>query len=320
MKKPLFFTSTMSGMPAKAIRDKRLYESLSENQQILPRHPQLSITNTCNLNCPFCSFKDRDKTKGLSFEEVKEIINMFIQLEMRALTLTGGGEPLCHPKINEILSFCREKSADVSLITNGFLLEELDTESLKALTWCRVSFDDSKSAEDAEHIAEILRKVCPKAPTVDWSFSYVVLEKQNIEIQSKIISLAESLNMLNVRFCPDQNNTKKVNLNLTIENNKNRDICIYDSKPEKDVFPECWVYLLKPFVAADGNIYPCCCSQYYSDKKDFQEDDKICFYKDFGKKLYSMEAFQPKCRKCFFSHYNEYFNIFLNTIKHEKYE
>jgi len=317
-KEELFFTSTTSPMPVKAILDEGLYNSLKKERQILPRHLQLSVTNACNSNCSFCSFKNRDKSIELSLESVKDIIDTFITLETQAVTLTGGGEPLCHPNINEILLYCKQKLVKVGLITNGLLLEKLSDESLASLTWCRISFDDNKDINDVEKIASVLRNVCSRAPSVYWSFSYVVLKNQNTEIQRRIVSLAESLNMRNVRFCPDQNNVEDIRLDLTFKNNsiENKNICIYDKKVAGDVYPECWLYLLKPFIASDGFIYPCCCSQYSSNKNDFAEIDNICYYKDFEKKLYSMQAFHPTCDKCFFSHYNEYINAILNNIVH----
>jgi hypothetical protein len=206
------------------------------------------------------------------------------------------------------------------LITNGLLLEKLNDESLNTLTWCRISFDDSKSLKDFDHIAAILRKVCPKAPTIDWSLSYVVLEKQNTEIQHKIVALAKELKMLNVRFSPDQNNVEKIDLELTKKNNENecKDKCVYDRKLLGNILPECYLYLIKPFVAADGNIYPCCCFQYCSEKNDFSETDGICYYDEFSNKMNSMVTYKPKCCKCYFSHYNEYVDAVLKGVMHEE--
>jgi hypothetical protein len=163
-----------------------------------------------------------------------------------------------------------------------------------------------------------LRKVCPKAPNIAWSFSYVVLERQNAEIQHKIVSLAKELNMLNVRFSPDQHNIEKVDLGFTAETNKNETMCIYDKKIEETVLPECWLYLVKPFVAADGYIYPCCCLHYNFDSKDPSESPKICFYTDFKKKLHLMETYKPQCYKCYFRHYNEFIESALKPILHKE--
>ena len=317
-KKQLFHTSTTSCIPIKAMLNERLYHSLKNDKQIIPVHLQLSITNACNLSCAFCSFRDRDKTHELSLDSIMSIIDMFVKLGLQALTITGGGEPLCHPEINDILSFCMRRSVKVGLVTNGLLLEKLNRSSFEALTWCRISFADDRTDDDVDQIASILSRICPEAPSVDWSFSYVVLENQNAGIQNRIVSLAKSLGMLNVRFTPDQNHIEKVDMDFTIKNNGNDDICVYDKKTAGNSLHECWLYLLKPFIAADGYLYPCCCSQYCSDKNDFMMSDRICSYTDFEKKLHEMQALHPTCNKCYLSHYNEFIKAAINTVRHEE--
>lgn len=323
----LFHTSTTSHLPIKAMTNKQLMTSLlSGDGKAKPIHLQLSLTNDCNLNCSFCSFKNRDKRQQLNYESVTDIVNIFISLGMEALTLTGGGEPLCHPDINKILLFCKERNVKTGLITNGFLLDALDKESLEALTWCRISFSDDENINDVETISEILNKTCQKTPlnNIFWSFSYVVMEKQKPEIQQKIILLAKELNMQNVRFISDQSNTEKVDFKHTIKNNgyicnnNNIAICIYDEKIPEKAFPRCWLYLIKPFIAADGYVYPCCCIEYKSDNMDFTKDERICYYKDYEEKLRSMQAYKHDCQSCYFNHYNEFIDAFQHTIIHEE--
>jgi len=321
----LFHTSTTSHLPIKAMKNRQLMSSLlTENGKVKPIHLQLSLTNACNLDCPFCSFKKRDKTQQLSYENVTDIINTFIPLGMEALTLTGGGEPLCHPDINKILLFCKEKNVKTGLITNGILLDELSKKSLEALTWCRISFGDDKNNDDVEQISALLRKVYKKTPSNDnfWSFSYVVMETQKPEIQRKIVSLVKKLKMQNVRFVSDQSNTVRVDLALTIANNgyiydhNKRSICIYDEKILEKAFPRCRLYLIKPFIAADGYIYPCCCIQYRSDNMNFTENERICYYKEFEEKLRSTQIYQHNCSKCYFNHYNEFIDAFQHNVIH----
>jgi MoaA/NifB/PqqE/SkfB family radical SAM enzyme len=317
-KEYLFHTSTTSRIPLKMILHQRFYRNLMEHQRIVPIHLQLSVTNTCNLNCSFCSFKNRDSHSELSLDEVRDIIDAFAALGIEAVTLTGGGEPLCHPYINEIISLCRQKQVKTALVTNGLLLETLNDESLRTLTWCRISVGDDRTTANVERIAKVLRTVCPKAPNIAWSFSYVVLERQNPEIQHKIVLLAKELNMLNVRFSPDQHNVEKADLGLTAETNKNEAICIYDEKIAENVLPGCWLYLVKPFVAADGYIYPCCCTHYNFDGKNTSGSSRICFYKDFKEKLRLMETYKPQCYKCYFRHYNEFIDAVLQPIIHSE--
>ena len=81
----------------------------------------LEITNSCNLNCPFCSYD-----KGLDFmplenidcylDQIKEYCN-FVYLHIL-------GEPLLHPDFKKILDLLDEKKMQLQLVTNGVLLDK----------------------------------------------------------------------------------------------------------------------------------------------------------------------------------------------------
>ena len=60
---------------------------------VMPIHVQLNPTNACNLECEFCSCSARDKKIRLPFDLIKDMMVMFKRLGMKAVTITGGGEP-----------------------------------------------------------------------------------------------------------------------------------------------------------------------------------------------------------------------------------
>lgn len=79
----------------------------------------LEITNSCNLNCPFCT---NDKGNNfLSLEEIKNYIDQIKQY-CNYIYLHILGEPLLHPNLNEILTYLDEKDMNLQLVTNGTLL------------------------------------------------------------------------------------------------------------------------------------------------------------------------------------------------------
>ena len=81
----------------------------------------LEITNSCNLNCPFCTNK-----KGNSFIDINDIKNYIDQIKpyCNYIYLHILGEPLLHPKFEEILNYLDEKQMYLQLVTNGTLLSK----------------------------------------------------------------------------------------------------------------------------------------------------------------------------------------------------
>ena len=79
----------------------------------------LEITNSCNLNCPFCT-----NEKGNRFLDINDIKNYLDQIKPYCdyVYLHILGEPLLHPNFNEILDYLDEKQFNLQLVTNGTLL------------------------------------------------------------------------------------------------------------------------------------------------------------------------------------------------------
>lgn len=79
----------------------------------------LEITNSCNLDCLFCSNK-----KGNNFLSLEEIENYIVQIKKHCnyIYLHILGEPLLHPNFEEILDLLDKNSMNLQLVTNGTLL------------------------------------------------------------------------------------------------------------------------------------------------------------------------------------------------------
>ena len=79
----------------------------------------LEITNSCNLNCPFCR-----NEKGTNFLTLEEIDKYTTQIKKHCnyIYLHILGEPLIHPDFNEILNLLDKKDINLQLVTNGTLL------------------------------------------------------------------------------------------------------------------------------------------------------------------------------------------------------
>ena len=189
-----------SVVPLKVLLDRDLIKAIASSK-IIPVHPQVVITNRCNLNCHFCSCADRDKGLELSLETVTGVLDELKHLGAKAITITGGGEPLLHPHFNEIMRHCRKIGLKVGLVTNGLLLEKFPNETLDILTWCRISSEDDRPFSDA--YSRALEKVVKASPRVDWAFSHVTTSKPNFKVIGKIVDFANRNKLTHVRLVSD---------------------------------------------------------------------------------------------------------------------
>lgn len=112
---------------------------------------RISLINTCNLACTYCSFSDEEnkenhlasKGKGLKPKELMALIaKLHNRLNLKTIRFTGG-EPLLYKELSALIKGTRELGiTDLNLTTNGLLLHK-QAPALKAagLTSINVSLD-----------------------------------------------------------------------------------------------------------------------------------------------------------------------------------
>ncbi|HSP94698.1 MAG TPA: GTP 3',8-cyclase MoaA [Thermoanaerobaculia bacterium] len=90
---------------------------------------RLSVTDRCNLRCQYC-MPERDyvwlpRKDILDFEEVSALVDVFADLGVDRVRLTGG-EPLVRRDLPELVRMIASKPAirDLAMTTNGVLLAE----------------------------------------------------------------------------------------------------------------------------------------------------------------------------------------------------
>lgn len=108
-------------------------------------HPvtwELDLTNRCNHRCPQCAGGRQPESTQLSLSEAQRVLRELKAFRAKAVTFTGGGEPLLHPDFAAILSYASELGLDIGVVTNGSVMtEELADLICQRATWCRVSLD-----------------------------------------------------------------------------------------------------------------------------------------------------------------------------------
>lgn len=91
---------------------------------------RISVTDRCNLACVYCRPQAEWKTLShhdiLSYEEILRLVQVAVPLGISRVRVTGG-EPLVRRGIADFIASLKKQNGieDVSLTTNGVLLEEM---------------------------------------------------------------------------------------------------------------------------------------------------------------------------------------------------
>ena len=297
-------------------------EVLSVDKKIIPIHIQLILTNKCNLNCAFCSCQDRNQKQELSISKVNEIIKTYSSLGCKAVTITGGGEPLLHKNINNIIKSFHDHKIKIGLVTNGLCLDMLEKDTYQYINWIRISFDDNRQFDQL--MINKLNKVVPNQTSVDWSFSYVITKSVNCKNIQRVVDYANQNKFTHVRLVTNILDVENIiDMSVIKENISNDDIVLYQGRKQYTAGScKCLISLLKPVIDAGGQIYPCCGTQYA------KEGQQLDYNTDMSmggigriKTLYEQQLFfdGSRCKKCYYRDYNEVLSILLSNIEHKEF-
>jgi len=295
---------------------KLLYQEVVRDGKILPIHVQYIPTNKCNLNCGICSYSDRDKNLEISLEQSKKIFETLSYLGTKAMTITGGGEPLKHPHINEMIDSLEKKDIKVGLVTNGLLLRILD--SHKNLTWCRISSSDDRipAYNSIKHALSI-------NPDTDWAFSHVVTKNPNYEIIEGVIDFANEYNFTHVRLVSDLLDLDNVDMeqakiNIKLSGIDDGKVIYQERKDSTQGTEKCYISLLKPVISPEG-VFPCCGTNYAikGSKRKPIKKMKMGKVENLASILDSQKHFNGSvCDTCYYSQYNKFLGELLDKPQH----
>jgi len=105
---------------------------------------ELDMTNICNAKCHFCFgfFEQSKNLVSIKLNEAKNILKQIKSFGGKAVTFTGGGDPLCNKDTVKAAVYAKKIGLDVGFITNGILLNrEITDDIVKNCTWIRISLD-----------------------------------------------------------------------------------------------------------------------------------------------------------------------------------
>ena len=136
----------------------------------------LEITSICNLACSFCPPTERVK-QFITIEEFSKRLDE-IKPYTDYIYLHVKGEPLLHPKIDQLLDISHEKGFRVNITTNGTLLHKakqkiINKPALRQMNFSLHSFDGHEGSKDKKgYVTSILSFVKEATSTSDLIVSF----------------------------------------------------------------------------------------------------------------------------------------------------
>lgn len=254
-----------------------------------PIYVRIKPTNRCCHNCYFCVYNysfsqmhdSMERIDEIPFHRMLEIIDDLKNTGVKAITYSGGGEPLIYKNILEIFNKTLESKIDLSLLTNGQYMSGKIAEILTQAKWIRVSLNywneqlfiktRKRSRNLFYDIIDNMTNFSKMNKSCDFGINYIITK----ENYTTLIEAFETLALTgidNIRFSPvwvpnffDYH--KKIERNVKsqldkIHSNNKSNIKVYDSyhitqEAKKREYDKCYFSQIVPVIGADQNIYTC---------------------------------------------------------------
>jgi MoaA/NifB/PqqE/SkfB family radical SAM enzyme len=125
-------------------------DALRRGAVAAPVHIRIKPTNRCNHHCWYCAYRtddlklgeDMDEADSIPEAKMMEIVGDVIAMGVKAVTFSGGGEPLLYKPLPTVIDRLAAGGVKVATLTNGANLKGKVAEALaRHATWVRVSID-----------------------------------------------------------------------------------------------------------------------------------------------------------------------------------
>ena len=358
----------MSGLanPYSAVKvfyHKDALDALGRHKHIAPLYIRLKPTNVCNHHCAYCTYGSGDthqKTENrdsiehrdmIPWGKLQEIIADMGAMGVKAITFSGGGEPLTYPHIREAVQQVKSYGIDLSLITNGQLLKDSIAEEFYAAKWVRISFDAPLASvySSLRRIPESsFHKVCENIRSFAQNKDKdcvlgvnFVISKANCDYVYEAAVLLKDLGVDNVKFAAVVENEPRYHFDIkdkVIEqlHRAQKELTVSADGMEKGFrivnkyendwmdknfttqpFETCYTCRLVTVIAADQRVYLCHTRAYDSQAVvgDLRDQSlREMWFSDTTKKR--LEALRPQhdCRNfCVYEERNQLIQSYFDT-------
>lgn len=317
------FTAADS-IPVKVLLDGDL-RLAAAGGRIIPIHAQLIPTNKCNLSCPFCSCSERDKALEMPPGLAAEMVERLVRAGTKAVTITGGGEPLLYPHLDALTASLSVAGVKIGLVTNGLLLHTVPKRVIDRLTWCRISNGDDRTMRAVYQGR--LDWVVGESPSVDWAFSHVVSSNPNEAEIIRIVEFANHHRFTHVRLVADLFHPGDIPMEKLRENLRAVKVddsrVIYQGRKHPSPGGPCFIGFLKPLIDPLGFIYACCGVQYALERPSRDLPKELCLGHITELDSILDRSAVPLdgsiCVRCYYQNYNSLLSTMLKGVAHPEF-
>lgn len=333
--------------PLKAMKFPDRINAIRNDSIAGPVHVQIILSDLCNQACHFCAYRDPNYTSSklfhvdgnynpnrmLPYDKVIEILDDCKELGVRAIQLTGGGEPTIHPKFGEIIQEINKRGFKWGLVTNGVRPQDLSTAS-----WVRVSLD-AATAGTYSRIRGVDEAAFRRAQATvsKWKTGVgFVVTPENWQEVLNGAKLAKSLGASNIRigaqFSADGEDLFKgfredvsalVKQAMSLSDSNFEVINRFSEKMEdlaqgRPNYKRCGYQYFTTYIGADQNLYRCCIYAY--NPRGLIGSIKGRRFKDVWREVASADfkKFNAQgCERCQFNTINRAIN---DVIEHDESE
>ncbi len=202
--------------------------AMRRGYQVVPAQVQLILSDLCNQDCHFCSYRMSNGLSAEQFADEKgnrnpnrriptvkafEILDDCATLGVKAIQFTGGGEPTVHPDHLLVFERAQGLGLETSLVTNGVLFRDGWQFIFPKMKWVRISIDAGNSEEYArvrrvkpefyrtamDHVALLAGEIMKQGSDCLLGVGYV-LTRENWSDVYEAVRLIRSTGAANVRL------------------------------------------------------------------------------------------------------------------------
>lgn len=218
---------------------------IQRGEVVAPLHVSVWGTVRCQLKCEYCCCSNENRGEpDLLLDDFIKAVNVLSKYGTKAIEFSGGGEPLLWPSLHAAIGYSYLKGLKISLITNGLGLRNTTQETLKKLSWIRISVVsmDQLDRVDFEYI--------PKEVKV--SLSYIVSSKVDI---NALYSFAKNRNLITRIAVPQPSSVDGLSfMRHTVEK---FGYPFFFAQKEPGVPLGCYMPWIRAAIDWRGNFLPC---------------------------------------------------------------
>lgn len=334
-----------------------ILQSLLKGERCTPLYIRLKPTNKCNQDCYYCSYRnpcldlsEYNMNDEIPYEIMMSLLEDMAAMKVKAVTLSGGGEPLLYPHIEKIIERLLEEKIDLSVITNGILLYGRKAELLSGAKWVRLSIDTVDAnkyskircvkKESFNVLCDNIRNFSKtKNQNCELGVNMVVTKENYMEV-AEMAGLMKELGVNHVKYAPLLTNntsdyhreikefvTKELNrVQSDLTDKKFRIVDLYTNETEvcKNIcrpYHKCQVKEFECVIGADSKVYICHHKAYMKDgvvfdlrKGSFKEQ----WYSPKVTDMFCQFDAVERCKQyCVQDGKNQLINIFLNVDQNQ---